>query len=349
VAQAPHPVTQQKSDLQLLCEAQLREIVRSENKLLCARIERLHRSAVRRVAMLLHYYKHVLLGKLERWLVLRVRGEAQAIDTLAFVVKQAIERASPLHFQLRLEGEDLFVDKDLVLHPLPEMPESGPFEESLSKPHTTSGLSFSQLNNLMKALQAIGSSGRVLRLDCERALSRLASVSDRLQPNLALNKDWQADIAENEGRRLAKLMDAADPTGSGWIDWCVLLMMLALPSDLSSPSQSQLSVLSQSYESVSLSLATPHRLPASHFARIPLWFETNEQRMTDMESMPPLKEFLLSLAAVPRDQADASSSSSSMELHYPTLLQLLAKLTASDNSKQAAGYSRQAFIALFQH
>ena len=45
---------------------------------------------------------------------MRIKGESGSIETLVKFVRTAIEQEIPLHYRLRLENEDLYVDQDVV-------------------------------------------------------------------------------------------------------------------------------------------------------------------------------------------------------------------------------------------
>jgi hypothetical protein len=76
-----------QSRLDLLCEAQFRELVKLENDTLALRVHKLLRNCSHEVAQLKMYNESVFLSKLEEWLGLRIQGESAAIDTLSFIFK----------------------------------------------------------------------------------------------------------------------------------------------------------------------------------------------------------------------------------------------------------------------
>ena len=76
---------------------------------------------------------------LDRWIGLRVKTESTAIDTVTHLIKvpfcayvpcaplptisiqTTIEAGTPLYYQLRLYDENVFVDKELLVRPLPSL------------------------------------------------------------------------------------------------------------------------------------------------------------------------------------------------------------------------------------
>jgi hypothetical protein len=145
-----------------LLDAQLRALILTENRLLSARIRRLHRNALLEMAQLRFYTEQIFLPKLDGYLELRVRGESAAIDAALYHVRLQIEAEKPLERQLRLEGENVFVDAE-VLNLAPaeaNLPKFTLFND-LFDPAYAARLTFAQLihvTNQLKALCVGGSS-----------------------------------------------------------------------------------------------------------------------------------------------------------------------------------------------
>ena len=144
-----------------LCDAQLRHIVTLENQIVQARLQRVMRNCQLEVSRLKQYAESDLYPRFEHWLALRVKGENASIDTLLFLIKSAVEREEPIYHRIRLEGADVFVDKDLICTPIPELPLSGPFS-GLSDPHAANRFSAPQLDNLARQLRRYASSNDVV-------------------------------------------------------------------------------------------------------------------------------------------------------------------------------------------
>lgn len=113
-----------------LRDAQLKHMVETENEILMGRARRLLQHCVRTVVDLDTYAHTVFQQKLDNWLTMRVKGESNSINALIRVVRNAIEQETPLHFRLRLEDEDFFIDQDVLCHPLPSAPVWSPFEST---------------------------------------------------------------------------------------------------------------------------------------------------------------------------------------------------------------------------
>jgi hypothetical protein len=100
---------------------------------------------------------------------MRVKGESGSIESLAKLVRTSIEQEIPLHYRLRLEDEDLYVDQDVVCHPLPTVPSSSPFESAsaaiaiIQKQRGGSSESISTLGFLPESISILGFSPAQLR------------------------------------------------------------------------------------------------------------------------------------------------------------------------------------------
>jgi len=147
-----------------LLDAQLRALIQTENRLLSARIRRLHRNALLEMAQLRFYTERLFLPKLDQYLELRVRGESSAIDACLYYLRTRIESEAALDKSLRLEGENMFLDAD-VLHLAPPeetLPKFDPFSDMFD-PVYANRMTFAQIihvTNQLKALCVGGTHGR---------------------------------------------------------------------------------------------------------------------------------------------------------------------------------------------
>lgn len=104
-----------KPTREALCDAQLKQIINNENRLLSARIRRLHRNGMMEIRQLKHYNEKVFLPKLDEYLELRIHGESDAVDALIYHIKvNHIEKERTITQQIKIEGENVFIEADLA-------------------------------------------------------------------------------------------------------------------------------------------------------------------------------------------------------------------------------------------
>lgn len=311
------PVISFKTPADQHIDAQLREIVESENALLVARVRRIFRNAAADVHALHRYYHTTFINKLEEWLTLRIQGENGSIESFVFVVKAAIEEETPLHYQLRLEGENIFVDKDMICQPLPRLPRTGPFQPlhmqvpvsasssssttpSVSLPNNRFQCTPAQLSHLCRNLSRVAVGADLIRTeDLASLFVRMARASTRGAPDESLPSGWmdkltfrsqlssprgsvpgntqQMNVTDN--RLFHRLAMCFDLDKTGNIDWREVISTLALPAGVSSPSHSQLSQMWARF--CDNDTDGDHMLTLTQFLGTVFWFEDEEEMDKD--------------------------------------------------------------------
>jgi hypothetical protein len=252
---------------------QLLNIVKYENALLKKRLERLHKVGTNEIMRLRVYAEKTLYPKLDEWLGLRIKGESAAIETLSFLFKSAIEREEPLYFRHRLEGEDVFIDKDLIAHPLPMLPDSSHFSD-VCDPSLASRFTPAQLLSLGSRCKDLASQAWLNAGDLSLLLIRTASrmlhhgeVADTIPPV------W-ANFDRGQFTRVASVFD---PEDTERVDWRHLIVCLALPEPLSTPTLSQLKQMKADFRANDKD--SDGKLTYREFLDVTFWFE---DRLNDL-------------------------------------------------------------------
>lgn len=249
------------------CDEQLRSIVRSENDTLVRRVNRLARLAKAEIAEI-WAYTEIFEAKLDKWLGLRIKGESAAIDALVELAKTTIEDEVPLYYRLRLEGEHVYVDRDLIVLPLPSLPESSPFDEvGGGDSANTKHLSPSQLDWLGSQCRSYcPGSAYMTRQDMGRLLQRAVAMPYRSGPLPAVPSTWSAMPTD----KIAALVAAFDPADTHTVDWREFAVGVSLPEGVSVPMFEQLVKMRDAY----LADAKEDGLVSLEaFMRVPFWFE----------------------------------------------------------------------------
>ena len=144
-----------------LLDAQFRALVTRENQILSARIRRIHRNAHLELSQLKYYNEKLFLPKLDAYLELRIRGESTAIDSLLYYVRTRIEEERCLTHAIRLEGENAFIDQDVLAVPSPEsaVPTFVSGFSDLFDPLYSTRLTYAQLIHVANTLRSLSVGG----------------------------------------------------------------------------------------------------------------------------------------------------------------------------------------------
>ncbi len=249
-----------------LCDAQLKHVVATENKILEGRIARIMRNCAMEVAQLRNYADNELYPRFEQWLQLRVQGENSSIDTLLFLIKTAVEREEPLYHRLRLEGADVFIDKDILASPVPELPLTGPFS-AMSDPHMANRFSAAQLDLLSSQCRRYASEALIAPQQlCDLLINFNGQLQRGFTPDV-LPMRW-TKFSRDE---FTQLIAAFHASGADLLAWRSFIAALALPPPLSSPSLGQLKQVLSALEA--LDGDGDGKVQLDEFLKCDLWFE----------------------------------------------------------------------------
>jgi adenylate kinase family enzyme len=296
----------QRAAAEELFDSQLRHIVATENSILLARVAKIAHNGAAEISQFRANFFVQLLPKLEKWLALRIKGETAAIHALSGYLKQNIEREllPPINFQLRLEGESLFLDEDLMNQEPPALPRGSLFTQAKQN---AENFSLQQLNHLAQQIKLnaqgdIVDSGLLLDL-----LERLASNSSRAELEEALPLQWNGASRQEIAQFLAQF----DPNQSKFIDWREFILSLGLNEAVGLPSEELLLEAREKF--LALDTDLDGYINFSEFSRVPLWFDRQRQARNnnsgdvnnsknDIEGLHQLKYFLFNLFAAPSTQ-----------------------------------------------
>jgi adenylate kinase family enzyme len=215
-----------------------------------------------------------MFARLDRALSLRVEGENNAIEALVSVVKTAIEREVGLQHALQLEGEDLLVERNLILFEEPALPDSSPL---LPQNHASL---FSPSQLLQLAHQVSASTSRLPVPDFLALFARLANATTgSAAAQFALPRAWQGRDRDffHQLANSFSVPPLVDGTENSDVDWRQAIISMLLPV-CGAPSLQELLASVRSAQAAvsrdaSHSTDAIHQLivPAAEFASVSLW------------------------------------------------------------------------------
>lgn len=243
----------------------LHSIFQAEGDLLKSRLESIFEAAKRELSELIDKIQAKLYQKMRNWMTDRIQAEYDAIASLIFLVKTAIEEEKPLYFRLRLEDENFYVDP-LVVKALPQLPPSGPFDDVFRQDFQQVPTPM-QVASLARHFHSHASGDTVTSAELCEATARLSNTQSRCTPNNGLPMAWRG-MDQAVWRKVISLFD---PLDSGLVDWREFVVALLLPSSVSSPSIAQLEQMAKML--VAADSDKDGKLTWSQFSELELWFE----------------------------------------------------------------------------
>ena len=115
-----------------------------------------------------------LMKKLDEWVHARIQCENEAIDELVEHVRTSIENEEHLYFQLQLVGENFLIDKDVVMHPMPD-----PIQPLQTKTNALSDSVFTimQMLNITDMIQMHSNTSFIKLCDIETIFQKLQKTN----------------------------------------------------------------------------------------------------------------------------------------------------------------------------
>lgn len=225
-----------------LAQGHLAGIVEAENLLLTIRLRRVFMHCV----SLVEDIKSVLFNQefpcLKRDIASRIKGESGAIDTLASVIRVAIEEANPVYERLYLEGENMYIDEKHVVVPMPEKPKTSIFD--FSDASQRARFSVPQLKSLAGHFRRNFPDGFVPIEEGSSMFLTMAKTAYSAGPGEGLPAAW----CEYSKPKFAAIIEAfADHETLKAADWREIVVRLSLAVKIIPPSTKQLETLAKGF------------------------------------------------------------------------------------------------------
>ncbi|ETO25505.1 hypothetical protein RFI_11631 [Reticulomyxa filosa] len=227
------------------------------------------------------------MSKLDEWIRLRIASEDEAIQSLILYVQDNIEQESPLYHRLLLNSDNVLIDNDLLLHPLP-----APIKQSVQMEQELEGaFKISQLRKIQSSLQNQAPSGVIMLVDMLGFLTNLQEMNDGY---LKHGRYYRERIST---KKLAPFRVPDFDENNEFVNWKLwlvaqLLQILELISTQSCiPSIHALLEYQQIFESPNCT-RIDNCVTRASFNIVHLWIDDIVQQTNDNEKSNPWKEFL---------------------------------------------------------
>lgn len=252
-----------------LYNAQIKELVKLENESFDYKLQHILQEGLDKVSQVVLYCKGEYIEKLDVLLGKRLEGESVSAERLLNTMQMAIDSEVSLDAPLVMEDMDVFVDNDVLCAPMKLMRLfNAPPPVRFSPPH---------LKALTKFCVDASEGSTIDSHDLQGVLLAFG----RAQEGLPFGLD------ANTLPKLAKMFeDDSDNTGIA-LEWRQVILTLALPSDLSSPTLLQL--LRMLDDCSKLDEAGTGFLSRVDFDNVCLWYESSTPSDSDKDISTTLR------------------------------------------------------------